>query len=420
MRLPDNTLPVIARHAALATYKAASDLIGKAAFFAILIVAARALSIESFGLFSLASTLGWILAVATDFGLTLHAAREIARAPGSVTSILGPILRLRLWLAGTGAALTVIAAGILLPPREALAFTAIVLAYLVNALVELLNYVYRAVARSDLESTLNLIQRLATLALALVLLRIAPGLGTLAAALLAPAIVMLLVSLRLVSHLGAAQPIPSAPFVLSRATFMRDVFPLGLGIALSALYFRIDLFLVEYWRGIGEVAIYNAVFRLVEALRLFPSAILAVLLPIVFGRPTGGFVLRMSAGLALLGVAVTAVLYPLVPQIIELTYGPDFLGGIAPFRVLLLAFPFLALNYGLTHAVIGWRGQRAFAVGCAGALAANIGLNAMLIPDWGATGAAWATLVTEVLLTVAWSTVLARRRPSPGVRSPAS
>lgn len=136
------------------------------------------------------------------------------------------------------------------------------------------------------------------------------------------------------------------------------MFPLGLGIVLSSLYFRIDLFLVEYWHGTGEVATYNAVFRLVEALRLFPAAVLAVLLPIVFGCPTGGFMLRMSLGLAVFGVAISAVLYPLVPWLIETAYGPRYLGGVTPFRVLLVAFPLLSLNYGLTNAVIGWRGQR--------------------------------------------------------------
>ena len=44
------------------------------------------------------------------------------------------------------------------------------------------------------------------------------------------------------------------------------------GIVLSALYFRIDVFLVQLWSGTEAVALYNAVFRLVEALRLFPAA----------------------------------------------------------------------------------------------------------------------------------------------------
>src|SRR5213079_1858632 len=55
------------------------------------------------------------------------------------------------------------------------------------------------------------------------------------------------------------------------AVFRRDVWPIGAGIVLSALYFRIDVFLVQLWSGTEAVAMYNAVFRLVEALRLFPA-----------------------------------------------------------------------------------------------------------------------------------------------------
>ena len=43
-------------------------------------------------------------------------------------------------------------------------------------------------------------------------------------------------------------------------TFARDVWPIGAGIVLSALYFRIDVFLVQWWAGTELVALYNAVF----------------------------------------------------------------------------------------------------------------------------------------------------------------
>ncbi len=395
----------------LATYKAGSDLIGKAALFAILLVAARAVSLEDFGLFSLASTLGWILSVGTDFGLQVYAAREIVHTPSNVSAIVRPILRLRFALSSAAAVVTLALAFAWLPPREAAAFTIIVCAYLASGLVEFLNYVYRAVSRTDIESTLALAQRLGSLAAALFLLRLSPTLWSLAIALSVPAAVALAVSLTVTTRLGgdaAAGAVTVRAFAFS--TFARDVFPLGAGIVLSALYFRLDLFLVEYWRGIGEVALYNAVFRLVEALRLFPAAILAVLLPVVFKEPTTRFVLRLSIGLTVFGLLVTAVLYPLVPRVLDLTYGSRFLEGAAPFRVLLLAFPLLALNYGLTHAIIGQGGQRRFAAGCAAGLAANLALNALMIPRLGATGAAWATLGTEAFLTAFWLAVLARRR----------
>ena len=74
----------------------------------------------------------------------------------------------------------------------------------------------------------------------------------------------------------------------------RAVVPVGVGIVLSALYFRIDVVLLQWWSDAAAVAGYSAVFRLVEALRLFPSAVLAVAMPaLVQGRHAG----RCSSGL---------------------------------------------------------------------------------------------------------------------------
>src|SRR5436305_6350562 len=63
------------------------------------------------------------------------------------------------------------------------------------------------------------------------------------------------------------------------AEFRREIFPIGVGVVISAVYFRIDVFLVQWWSGSEAVGLYNAVFRLIDALRLFPAAVMAVVLP---------------------------------------------------------------------------------------------------------------------------------------------
>ncbi len=392
------------RRATLIGYKASSDVGGKAAFFAVLILAAHRLPPRAFGLFSLASTLGWVLSVATDFGLQIYLARQVSRAPHRTAAILAPLLRVRLRLAAAAIGLSAIGF-FTLPIADAVPFVVIVSAYAFSSLVEFLNYAYRGLARSDIESTINLAQRVGTLLAALVLLNLAPGLGTLAAALLLPPVAAFFYSVRLMTRLTGNVETPTAvsPAIdrLSGATFLRDVFPIGAGILLSALYFRIDLFLVEHWNGMEDVGRYNAVFRLIEALRLFPAAFIAVMLPALFRQPGTRFVWQVSAALTAFGATVTAVLYHPAPRILEITYGAPYLAAVPAFRVLLLAFPLLSLNYGLTHQVIGWDGQRNFAVICGLALVVNLSMNAVLIPRLGITGAAWATLGTEGFLTIA-------------------
>ena len=78
----------------------------------------------------------------------------------------------------------------------------------------------------------------------------------------------------------------------------------------------------------------------------------------------------------------------------------DLFAAAAPaLRVLALALPLFFLNYALTHQVIAWDGQRAYAMITAAALVANIAGNMLLIPSQGMVGAAWSTLFTELVVT---------------------
>ena len=107
-----------------------------------------------------------------------------------------------------------------------------------------------------------------------------PTLTPVALAMLAPALLTLVMG-GVAAHALAPQTARDRPSVRSGVSreLLTSVVPIGIGILLSALYFRIDVFLLERWCGTTSVALYNAVFRVVEALRLFPSALLAVAMP---------------------------------------------------------------------------------------------------------------------------------------------
>jgi O-antigen/teichoic acid export membrane protein len=192
--------------------------------------------------------------------------------------------------------------------------------------------------------------------------------------------------------------------------FRRDVWPIGAAIVLSALYFRIDVFLVQLWSGTTAVALYNSVFRLVEALRLMPAAVLAVVLPTLCRAHDLRPVLRTSAWLGVAAATSTAVLWVAAGWLIPFLYGARYAAAVPTFRVLLLAFPLMSINYALTHQLIGWDGQRTYAVVCLTALIVNVAMNARLIPAWSIEGAAWSTLGTEAFLTLACAAVLWTRR----------
>jgi len=407
--------------AALVAYRAASDVVGKAALFVVTIVAARRLSADEFGMFALGTTIGWIAVVTSDFGLQLHLARAVARAPEAAGLELRRWLRVRVALAAAALLVTALALAAFDARRIAPAVLLFTVGYLAAGLVEFVHYFYRGLSRTDIESTLTLWHRGGLLVVAMLALWARPDVLTLAAAMVVPPVAVAIYTLRLSARMAVTRsaplgrvPRPSVP------EFVRDVAPIGAGIVFSALYFRIDVFLLEAWRGTETVGLYNAVFRLIEALRLFPAALIAVLLPTLVRASGPAPLVRMATALTAFGLVAAVVLQAVAGRLVPLLYGAGFVDAVPAFRILAAAFPLMALNYALTHQVIGWNGHRAYAALCLGALVFNVALNARLIPAMSMNGAAWSTLATEALLTAGCVGILARARSRRPAAAPAA
>lgn len=404
------------RRALLIAYKAFADLAGKGSLFVVTIVAARRLSPASFGVFALGSTLGWIVAVVSDAGIQLHLARAVARHPSDALRLLRGWLRIRLWTAAAAVAIVAVALAAGWGAGSAMPIAVLAVVYACSGLIELLHYFYRGLSRSDVESTLTLWQRGGTLVCGLAALAWQPDVTVLAIAMLIPVALTLAASLRISDRLGADTRVrhgdatertldprrsagADARVGPSFTVFRRDVWPIGAGIVLSALYFRVDVFLVQRWAGTEAVAFYNAVFRLVDALRLFPAAVLAVVLPSLVRAGDLRPLARVALPITGLASVASAALWLTAGWLIPAVYGAPYIAAVPAFRVLVLSFPLLSLNFALTHQLVAWDGQRVYAALCALALAVNVALNARLIPLWSIAGAAWATLGTEVVLT---------------------
>src|SRR4029079_473345 len=156
--------------------------------------------------------------------------------------------------------------------------------------------------------------------LAMMVLTWWPRLDFLGAAMLAPAVIALLVSIAIAcgvsielkrdapERLEASETLGRPPLGgLSPAVFFQDVLPLGAGVLISALYFRIDVYFVERWLGLEAVGGYNAVFRLVEAMRLLPAAVMAVTFPLLVQSTDMRLVQRIGGRLTIAGIALAII-----------------------------------------------------------------------------------------------------------------
>ncbi|MDA0378546.1 MAG: flippase [Bacteroidetes bacterium] len=193
--------------------------------------------------------------------------------------------------------------------------------------------------------------------------------------------------------------------------------PLGLSSLFVLLYYRTDSIMLETMEGALVTGQYGLAFRITEAMILLPYIATVVLLPrmsALFESDAKAFSRLFRRGLwgtAGAAAMAAAVVWALAPWIIGLLDGSaDAEPSVGLLRVLLLSFVLNSINQiGTTH-LTATHQQNRLAIVLAAAAVANIVLNLLLIPDFSAAGAAWATVITQVLILAGFLPAL--RRPS--------
>lgn len=187
---------------------------------------------------------------------------------------------------------------------------------------------------------------------------------------------------------------------------LKQSWPLMLGGLAIMIYMRIDQIMLAKMRGEAEVGIFCAALRLSEVWYFIPMALSLSLFPSLvrsraldraaYGRRIGQLY-DLNAGVA---YALIAVMLPCAPWLFALIFGRGFTGSDGVFQIHLLACPFVflgvargqyLLNEGFTRFI--------FLSTVAGALV-NVGLNLLLIPEYGAHGAAVATVLSQAMSTL--------------------
>ena len=404
----------------LIAYKTVADGISKLVTLAITVAAARLLSSQDFGILALATTTGWLLGVASDAGLPLYLAKRLARAAvsdaGASFAPVAETLRIRAMLGTIGSAVGLVVALAVAPGASFFAFWMIVVAQLLNAILETLAHAYRGLGRSEIESSIVVSQRLVTAVAAVAVLQGSASLLLLSFVLIVPPALALAVSLRKARSLLASSTASGPPSALAERASPLSHLPVGLGILLSAIYFRCDVFFIEHWHGLETVGVYNAAFRIVEALRLVPAAVLAVQFPAMCTARDARQLRSLLTPLVAISLVMAVLVFVAAPMLLEGLYGTRF-GTAAPaLGTLAMALPLFFANYALTHQVIAWDGHREYLLVVVAALAVNLLGNITLIPERGMQGAALATVATEVVVAVGCAIALAQLRRPAGAR----
>ncbi|MDD2680636.1 MAG: flippase [Patescibacteria group bacterium] len=192
-------------------------------------------------------------------------------------------------------------------------------------------------------------------------------------------------------------------------TIWKSSWPLMLASAAGFIYLRIDQVMIGQMFSNYEVGLYAAAVKLVEVWYFIPGIIAASLFPaIVNAKKTGIAVYRQRLKnyyilMAVISVLIALPISLLAHPLVYWLFGVKFLASVPVLQVYIWSSLGLFLGWAVNQYLMAEDRVKTIFVINIFAMIVNIGLNLILIPLFGLTGAAWATLISYLVLPLgAW------------------
>lgn len=181
----------------------------------------------------------------------------------------------------------------------------------------------------------------------------------------------------------------------------------GASSAMNCVMYSLDITLIAALiKNANDVAIYRAGTLIPNALQFIPSSVIVAILPsIIYNRADLGWVrkntIRTYTGLLALNTVIVGILLIASPLIIRIISGEKYMASVPVLRVLTLGYfcsgtfrnlslnllaAFRRVHFGLFIAVL--------------TAVLDIGLNYVFIQGYGMIGAAYATLLVDVITAI--------------------
>ncbi len=168
----------------------------------------------------------------------------------------------------------------------------------------------------------------------------------------------------------------------------------------SVIASRLDVFLLSSFKGSEEVGLYAAAQQLAQIMPLFIGAISTVLLPRVSKMKTKKEFKSYAKKVLLGSIAIDLALIPVLvfaDVLVQLIFGAKFDGSIVLFKILLVGF-MCAVVVNPISLIFYAKNKPKILTGINYAtLVITVALNLILIPRFGATGAAIGFLISNVI-----------------------
>lgn len=365
--------------------------------FVAVVLLARRLTPEAFGLVTLGMTLVAWAVIVVDAGTELLTTRDAARAPERFKALTEPVLGLRLATALVTGAL--FAAGALLflgGDGRTLALFALVL----PAAALNVRWIALAVQGSRMIAAANLAgQAVFVVGVVFLVTRVHETSRVALLQALAEAVYAVVVLVLVGRRVGRLRP--RIDLVAWRRT-LRESSPLMANQLSRAALYSFDLLLIAAVLARNQIGLYGAAYKPVlfcsTLAGLFSAVYLAAYSGLTDERGRTQLARRsVLAGLAV-SVPLAAILAAAAGVVVHVVFGSAYGGSAGPLAVLAWTIPLLVLAVPYASALIGADRQRVLMRHNMAGAALNVAANLVAVPLGGILAAAWVTVASLALV----------------------
>ncbi len=183
---------------------------------------------------------------------------------------------------------------------------------------------------------------------------------------------------------------------------LKSALPLGISFIFITIYNNLCISLLGLIKGEFETGLFTAAFK-IHALGLIPLGIIQnVFFPVLSRQETIDEKIKIASKYALMlyivGIFYTSLIFIYSHPLVELIYGKEYIASVSTLKILMITLLIQFINISLALLFMAWGKEKVLLFSSMATTIANLAFNLLLIPKYGAVGAAATTLISEIVM----------------------
>jgi len=184
---------------------------------------------------------------------------------------------------------------------------------------------------------------------------------------------------------------------------LKKTWPISTTLILNVIYFRFDAFILAYFKGLSDAAIYNLSFALFQTALFLPTFVMNSYYPIILKELDNKKLLfrqlRLAFGI-MTGIALLGTFFTFLSAtvLVNLITGGGFEGSITSIKILSIGFPAFFGSALLMWVLVSLNKYKELMGVYFSGLVVNVVLNLIYTPRFTYIATSWITVFSEYLI----------------------